>query len=177
MWSEWSLQAFLYEHFVIRRLSWVFLVHDFDLWFARELEKKITTRLKRWAGLFRGCDLGALFRTREHLGLQLTSIVYHYQRMQLVKCCLLANSKDERVRAIFEAKKAHVLNFARRWSASKELCTLQPVVDFNLHYPSQMSKSGLGANKADPFIAEPSVKELRSKTTSTLAMLREEKLA
>jgi len=114
-------KLFLYEHFVIRRLSWVFLVHDFNLWFAKELETNVTMRLKRCAGLFRGCDLGALFRTRAHLGLQLTSIVYHYQRMQLVKCCLLANSKDERVRAIFEAKKARVIGFARRWSASKEL--------------------------------------------------------
>ena len=34
-------KLFLYEHFVIRRLSWVFLVHDFNLWFAKELEKKI----------------------------------------------------------------------------------------------------------------------------------------
>lgn len=100
--------------------------------------------LKRWAGLFRGCDLGALFRTREHLGLQLTSIVYHYQRMQLVKCCLLANSKDEKVRALFEARRTRVMNFARRWSASKELMTLQPVVDHDLHHPSQMSKLGLG---------------------------------
>src|SRR5690242_16428905 len=117
-------KLFLYEHFVIRRLSWVFLVHDFNLWFAKELEEKITIRLKRWAGLYKSCDLGALFRTRQHLGLQLTSIEYHYQRMQLVKCCLLANSKDEKVRRIFEAKKAHVIKFARRWSAAKELCTL-----------------------------------------------------
>ncbi len=101
-------KLFLYEHFVLRRL-WGFLVHNFNLWFAKELEKKITTRLKRWAGLFRGSDLGVLFRRREHLGLQLTSIVYHYQRMQLVKCCLLASSKDEKVRKILETKKAHVV--------------------------------------------------------------------
>ena len=95
--------------------------------------------------------------------------------MQLVKCCLLANSKDEKVRRIFEAKKARVINFARRWSAAKELCTFQPVVDFDLRHPNHLSASGLGANKADPHIADPTVKERRSKTTSTLAMLREEK--
>ena len=150
-------------------------MHDFNLWFAKELEKKVTIRLKQWAGLFRGCDLGALFRTREHLGLQLTSIVYHYQRMQLVKCCLLANSKDDKVRAIFEARRIRVMNFARRWSASKELSLLEPVVDHSLMHPSQLGSSGLGVNKADPYVAEPTVKELRSKTTSTLAMLREEK--
>ena len=52
-------RLFLYEHFVVRRLSWVFLVHDLSLSFAEDLEKRIMSRLKKWAGLFRGCDLGA----------------------------------------------------------------------------------------------------------------------
>ena len=61
-------KLFLYEHFVVRRLSWVFLVHDLNLSFAKELETRALPRLKVWAGLFRGCDLGALFRKRENLG-------------------------------------------------------------------------------------------------------------
>ena len=69
------------------------LVHDFKIWFARELEKLIMMRLKKWAGLYRGSDVGALFRRREHLGLQLTSLVEHYKRMQEVKCCLLCKLK------------------------------------------------------------------------------------
>ena len=68
-------KLFLYEHFVVRRLSWTFFVHDLNLYFAKELETHVLPRLKVWAGLFRGCDLGALFRKREHLGLQLTSLV------------------------------------------------------------------------------------------------------
>ena len=69
-------KLFLYEHFVVRRLSWVFLVHDLCLSFARELDKLVIPRLKIWAGLYRSSDVGTLFRLRAHLGLQLTSIEY-----------------------------------------------------------------------------------------------------
>jgi len=95
-------KLFIYEHFVIRRLSWVFLVHDLSLSFAKELDKRVIPRLKSWAGLFRGSEVGTLFRLREHLGLQLTSVEHHYQHLQLVKCCLLENSTDEQIRALYK---------------------------------------------------------------------------
>ena len=82
-------KLFLYEHFLVSRLSWVFLVHDLCASFAEDLDKKVVPRLKVWAGLFRSSDVGTLFRRREHLGLQLTSISICYKKLQLVKCCLL----------------------------------------------------------------------------------------
>ena len=72
-------KLFLYEHFLVARLSWVFLVHDLCMSFAEDLDKKSIPRLKSWAGLFRSSDLGALFRRREHLGLQLTSLTACYK--------------------------------------------------------------------------------------------------
>jgi len=77
-------------------------------------------RLKNWAGLYRGSDTRALFRRRDHLGLQLTSLEEHYQRMQLVKCFLLS-SKDENVRAVYQAKKEREETLSTRWSGTKEL--------------------------------------------------------
>src|ERR1043165_5649067 len=62
-------KAFLYEHFVVRRLSWVFLVHDFCLSFAKELNDSVTPTLRR-VGLYKSSDSGSLYRLREHLGLQ-----------------------------------------------------------------------------------------------------------
>src|SRR5262245_26987396 len=56
-------KLFLYEHFAVSRLSWAFLVHDLSLSFAQDLDKSIP-KLKRWAGLFRGSELGTLFRRR-----------------------------------------------------------------------------------------------------------------
>jgi hypothetical protein len=165
-------KLFLYEHFVVRRLSWVFLVHDLNLYFAKELEERVP-RLKVWAGLYRGCDLGALFRKREHLGLQLTSLVFHYQRMQLVKCCLLETSNDESIRAIYEAKRVRVMNFARRWSASQERVQLDAAVEYDTHFPSQNNKAGLGSGN---YIAKPSLKEIRQKVSVTLGKQLEDDL-
>jgi hypothetical protein len=65
-------KLFLYQHFIVARLSWPFLVHDLCLTFANELEEIATKRLKAWSGLYRSADVGALYRQREHLGLQLT---------------------------------------------------------------------------------------------------------
>ena len=115
-------KLFLYEHFIVRRLSWVFLVHDLNLWFAKELDKRVIPRLKEWAGLYRSSDIGTLFRLREHLGLQLTSVEHHYEHLQLVKCCLLENSKDDNVRALYKLREesppshavgAHPMNYRR----------------------------------------------------------------
>ena len=111
--------------------------------FARELEKCVVPKLKKWAGLFRGSDLGALFRRREHLGLQLTSIVYHYEHMQLVKYCLLENSKDPSVRSICHLRKSRVMEYAKRWSGAKELARIEPIATHNLQFSGQTGRSGL----------------------------------
>ena len=39
-------KLFLYEHFRVARLSWVFLVHDLCMSFAEDLDKKALPRLK-----------------------------------------------------------------------------------------------------------------------------------
>jgi hypothetical protein len=125
-------KLFLYEHFVVSRLSWVFLVHDLSVSFAQSLDKKVIPRLKFWAGLFKYCDLGALFRRREHLGLQLTSITLCYKHMQLVKCCLLENSNDPTIRDIYKIRKDRVTAFSARWSGPKALEALIPVAGAQL---------------------------------------------
>ena len=123
-----------YEHFVVRRLSWFFLVHDLCLSFARELDKFVIPRLKKWAGLYRSSDVGTLFRLRSHLGLQLTSLEYHFEHLQLVKCCLLENSKDETTQAIYKHHKERVQNMSSRWKAPIELAKIDPVVDHNIRF-------------------------------------------
>src|SRR6185312_8223607 len=122
-------KLFLYEHFIVRRLSWPFLVHDLCLSYARDLDKFVIPHLKRWAGLYRSSDVGTLFRLRSHLGLQLTSLEYHFEHLQLVKCCLLENSKDETTQAIYKHHKERVQNISSRWKASVELAKIDPVVD------------------------------------------------
>src|SRR3954468_10151741 len=120
-------KLFLYQHFVVPRLSWAFLVHDFSLSFASELE--VQGRLKMWAGLYRSADVGTLFRQREHLGLQLTSVASHYQHMQVVKSCLLLTSQDPLIQQIYSRKSERVSASACRWSGPKALAQLTPMVE------------------------------------------------
>jgi hypothetical protein len=119
-------KLWLYEHFVVSKLSWVVLVHDLSVSFAQGLDKKVIPRLKSWAGLFRGSDLGTLFRRREHLGLQLTRITHCYKHMQLVKCCLLQNSNDPVVRDIYKIKEDRVVSHAVRWSGPESTAGVAP---------------------------------------------------
>ena len=167
-------KLYIYEHYVVPRLSWVFLVHDLNLWFARELDKRVTSRLKIWAGLYRSSDLGALFRRREHLGLQITSLELHYKRMQVVKCCLLENSQDQDIRAIYELRKSRVVEYNNRWSGPKEVQMLEPIVEHNFRFAGQTGTAGLGACKSNPYVANPSKAQWREKMTETLVAHEEE---
>ena len=94
--------------------------------------------------------------------------------MQVVKCCLLQSSKDESIRTLYQQRKEKVCQFANRWSGPKELAQLEPVADHALRFAGQTDRSGLGANKRNPYIANPSVVERRDKITSTLALQHEE---
>ena len=130
-------KLFLYEFFVIRRVSWQFLVHDLSLTFATELDKISVRFLKRWAGLFRSADLGCLFRLRRDMGLQLTSFTFHFKHLQLVRCCLLKHSRDPLVAGVYQAKATREQSWSRTWSATRELESLGPLVEHELCFGGQ----------------------------------------
>ena len=91
--------------------------------------------------------------------------------MQLVKCCLLENSNDESIRAIYQSKRARVINFAGRWSAAQERLQLDAAVEHDIRFGSQDNKVGLGSGN---YNANPSVKEVRQKVSVTLRNQLEE---
>ena len=167
-------KLFLYEHFLVSRLSWVFLVHDLSASFAQSLDKKVIPRLKSWAGLFRSSDLGALFRRREHLGLQLTSITLCYKHMQLVKCCLLENSNDPNIRDIYKIRKNRVTAFSARWSALRRWKHLFPWQSTICSLQARSVQQALGLTAAS-YIGTPTLKDLREKATKALVDEVEEK--
>src|SRR6185312_9575167 len=127
-----------------------------------ELEDKTTPRLKVWSGLYRSADVGALYRRREHLGLQLTSVSSHYQHMQVVKACLLSTSQDPLIQQIFKLKQERTRNFSHRWSGPKALSELAPVVEHSLRFAGQTDHSGLGSQR-NTYFAKPTFSEIRAK--------------
>ena len=96
------MKLWLYQFYVLSHLSWPFLINDLDLSFAQDLQRNINRTLKRWAGVGKSVDNGLMFRSKKNFGLGLTSISHHYQRMQLIKCQLLQNSKDTSIRQLYK---------------------------------------------------------------------------
>ena len=84
--------------------------------------------------------------------------------MQVVEAWLLKGTRAQRVS-----------RFSGRWSGPKALEALLPVAEHNLHYPSHKGHSGLGANKAGPYIAEPTIRDWREKVVEALGAECEEK--
>ena len=94
------MKLWLYQFYVLARISWPFMVQDLPLSFAEALERKVRAQLKRWAGLFKYADVGSLFRSKSKFGLGLTSVTTHFVKMQVIKCSLLKHSGDPDIRTL-----------------------------------------------------------------------------
>ena len=136
------------------------MVQDFNRDFAATLTSSVSTTLKKWAGLFRNADVDSLFRSRQTLGLGLTSVVDYYERMQLIKCCLLQHSKDRQVVAVFESRQNKQLTETGRvWRATAVTRRLESDVAHQLKFPTQQGRLGLGSGNFNP---NPSTAEKRA---------------
>ena len=166
------MKLWLYEHYIVKRLAWPFFIFDFNRYFATELEQSRIVQLKRWAGLFRGADLGCLFRSRQNFGLQLTSIGDWFEQMQIIKCNLLENSSDPVVREVYQRKAKRVAGFDKRWIASKVAQHVAADADLALRFPTQEGRTGLGAGN---FIGNPSTVDRRKAVITSLKSCNEEK--
>ena len=98
------MKLLLYQFYLLARTSWPFLIYDFERSFAVDIEKRINTKLKKWAGINLRVNNGLLFRSKENFGLELTSIIDHYERIQLIKCELLQNSIDRSVQKLYHIR-------------------------------------------------------------------------
>ena len=98
------MKLWLYQFYLLARTSWPFLIYNFDRSFDMELQNKINVKLKQWAGIYRNVDNGLLFRAKENFGLGMTSIVDHFERMQLIKCELLKRSVDSTVSTLYHLR-------------------------------------------------------------------------
>ena len=152
------MKLWLYQFYVLSHLSWPFLINDLDLSFAQDLQRNINRTLKRWAGVGKSVDNGLMFRSKKNFGLGLTSISDHYQRMQLIKCQLLQNSKDTSIRQLYKTREQLNSKLSRVWRATKLSKTANAEVDLNLKFPSQQGQKGLGYGNFNPT---PSLSERR----------------
>ena len=171
------MKLWIYQFYILARLSWPFLVQDFCLSFAENLEKSMRAKLKRWAGIYKSADVGILFRSRKDFGLGLTSISMHFKRMQFIKCSLLEHSPDNDVRQMYSHLEAKHASMTRVWKATNAFRPVENEVDLDLKFPGQTGcrqtgRQGLGSGN---FNSNPSKTEKRKLVISNLFRHEQEK--
>ena len=77
------MKLWLYQFYVIPRLSWQFPINDLDKSFSIELQRHVNVVLKKWAGIGLSVDNGILFRSKSNFGLGLTSVPIIFSECRL----------------------------------------------------------------------------------------------
>ena len=152
------IKLWLYQHYVLAMMSWMFMVHELDLSFALTLERQKSDTLRKWAGIFQRSDAGALYRSRKKFGLGIKSIGLHFKLCKAVYCHLLKYSQDPSVRAVYLAKERRNLKVTRVWKATTMLSKTESVVEHNMKFAGQQGHAGLGNGN---YIRNPSLSERR----------------
>jgi hypothetical protein len=166
------MKLWLYQHYILYRLTWPLLIHDLDLTFAKRLQQHIQPLLKKWSGIGSSVDEGMLYRSRTNLGLQLTAVGDHYNAMQVVKTQLLQESADETVRETLSAKVAREASMTRHRKPSKLNTEATAQVKLDLRFPTQPDRQGLGNGK---FKADHTTAEIRKLVSVTTRGFAEDK--
>jgi len=144
------MKLWIYQFYLLSHLSWPFLVYDFDRTFILDLQKQSNAYLKKWAGINKSAENGLLFRSKENFGLGLTSIVDHFERMQLIKCTLLQNSVDSDIQQLYKMREQKNPKLNRVWKATQLCQTVNAEVTLNLKFPGQNSTQGIGFGNFNP---------------------------
>ena len=123
------MKLWIYQHYILSKLAWPFLIHDFNLDFATKLQQNANVYLKRWAGVLKGADAGVLYRPKRFLGLGLTSLSTQLKKMQITKCHICQNSTDEEIRVLYEQRESQEKAQDTVWKATKELTKAEQIIE------------------------------------------------
>lgn len=169
------MKIWIYQHFVLGMVSWPLFVQDFCRSFVQaEISSPTGVYLKKWAGLFHSAEVGTLYRQRTNLGLGLTSPILLFEKLQVIRCHLLANSPDVHISTLYKLRKdkeqeetGRVFRSTRLASESESMVSHQ--LQFQAAEPGD--RRGLGHGL---YQANPSLPERRVLCTKAVTKLNEE---
>ena len=167
------MKLWLYQFYLLAKLSWPFSVQDFNLHFAMELQSLSTKYLKKWAKIFKSADIGILFRPKSHLGLGITSVSAHFKKMQLIKCHICKYSNDEEIRILYHQRTHQEEGFTTVWRGTKLLTDVELQVDHNEKFKGQVDKCGLGSVKGR-YNNKPSILDHRKACVNSVMKMEHE---
>ena len=143
------MKLWVYQHYIIPKSSWPLLIQDFNRYFAvKDIEQPTGVYLRRWAGLFKSSDIGTLYRPREKLGLNLTSITVHFESMRIIRCHLLKHSKDEDITAVYQHRADRFKDNRTIWRDTQFLEKVESMVEHESKFQAADAgdNRGLGNN-------------------------------
>jgi len=163
------MKAWLFQFWIIPSLAWPFQVYDFPLAFAKTLDVLTTRFLKQWLGLFKGADVGLLYRSRENHGLGFTKPSLLLKQSQLIKLHLVKHSQEGpegNLRKLHWNRLAREMKFSRRWKPGPTLEEAEAKLSFETKFAGQTDKKGLGHNR---YIQNMSASTARKRISLGLA--------
>jgi len=112
-------KAWLYEHCVLARLTWPFIVYDFCVTLSDRLTALCTRYIKAWLRLPHSVTPHMLYLQKQQPGaLGLRAVSAFFKQMQTVRASLLKYSLDPRMVELYAALVQHDLERVR-WKATK----------------------------------------------------------
>ena len=111
-------KAWIYNHGVVPRLAWPFIVYEFPKCFVeRELMPEVTRCLKAWFGLAACAAPEILFLSPEMKGLGCVSLLSQWESLGVSRSHLLKHSVDERVQELYGYIKGQEMRDRKRESS------------------------------------------------------------
>ena len=104
----------------------------------------------KWDGIYLRVDNRLLFQSKENFGLGLTSIIDHYERIQLIKCELLQNSIYLTVQKLYHIRADKNAKLSKVWKATNLPRVADAKVDTNRKFPTQNNNKGIGFGNVNP---------------------------
>ena len=141
------MKLWVYQHYIIAKSSWPLLIQDFNRDFvATTIDKPTRVYLRRWAGLFKSADESSLYRPREKLGLNLTSVTVHFESMRVVRCHLLKHSHDTDIVSVYQHRELRHRDNTTIWRDTQFLEKIENMVAHESKFQAAdpRDKRGLG---------------------------------
>jgi hypothetical protein len=111
------MKVWLYNFYVVSKLSWMLMIYDLPLTFVTKLEAACTRRLKEWLHIIPSCTTPILYLPRRYHGMGLQNITVFFKRLQVIRQHLLKHSSDESVRQLHEREASREPNRVRKFNA------------------------------------------------------------
>ena len=95
-------KAWIYEYYLTSRLTWPFLVYDFNKTLLLKLDADVIRQLKSWLRLARGADSSTLFRRQQCFRMNFKKPSELYKHLCVTKQQILSNSQDNLITSLPE---------------------------------------------------------------------------